>query len=932
MRPERWREVQALVEEALELDPDERGSLLDSRCRRDPSLKREVESLLYPTDQLEEFLQPDVTAPIRRAVERAMGKERPAAYSADPESGLGLDWTPKRIGSYRVERLLARTAFASVFSAFAEDGARVAVKVLHLGAGESLRRRFRVERNVLAQLDHPHIAKLLDEGTTRDGRLFLVLEFIEGRTITEYCDGEGLSLRERLDLFAQVCDAVHFAHRHLIVHRDLKPGNILVTSDGQPKLLDFGIAKVLDRSFPCTVLETTHGVRPMTPSYASPEQIFGQSISTASDTYSLGVLLFEIVSGEPPNDLAGLDLKEIRRRFRSQGVPRLRRLNGSPRLKGAAAWLRRKERISSLRIGNELESIVAMALRRRPERRYASAKDFARDVELLLCGRPVAALGNVFFYRTGKFLRRNAVALAAIAAAVGLSAFLGVETLRLRERVVAERDVARKMAGLMTDIFGQADPVRGGGTPITVLEAMDRGASQVVDSAQAEPEIQANLAGAIGSIYRSLANYPAAERYLALALKIRERSARTDQGDLASNLEEYAKLVIDRGDYRQGLELTRRAQSIRRKRVDSYPSAFVHASLLLSAVHLRTGEFWQAEEAARRAYDDSLKYEAHPALTAYAQKLLGEALLRQGRHREAAPWIEDSMRLLAESLGEAHPSLAGALMIGGELAFYLGEWRRSAELYGRAREICSTAYGDQHPLQSPILSGTARLHAARGEDDLSRSLLEESLRIRIAAYGEGSHSLVKNLWSLARVSQRMGSTGEAQRRLTQALTILESLDSPRTPNQELLLGKLLAELGRVESERSSGQESERHLRLALDHFRQLEAAETRLPSSAPARTLLELGEVFSANGSQQEAAEAWELSMRALRGDPRGSLNLPALETRAALLLRMGRIEEARPLARRVLRSGWRPHRFVELCREHGIGPATHPVDVPPGK
>jgi non-specific serine/threonine protein kinase/serine/threonine-protein kinase len=413
MTPERWSRVKSLFQAALDLPPAEREPMLRRRCERDPELLSEVLTLLerHRTDSFLETPAAEVAA---------------AAEEAPEAAGL-------RIGSYRVEREIGRGGMGAVYLAVRDDDEyrkEVAVKLVKRGMdADHVVRRFRNERQILAQLDHPGIAKLLDGGTTEDGRPYLVMELVHGEPITRYSESRGLGLGSRLELFRRVCGAVQYAHQNLVVHRDLKPSNILVTGEGHPKLLDFGIAKILDPTSGGDEATVT-AMRMLTPEYGSPEQVRGRPITTASDVYSLGVLLYELLAGRRPYRLATHAPEEVARAVCEQEPDRPSTATGNRRLVG------------------DLDTIVMKALQKEPGRRYGSVEQLSEDVRRYLVGLPVLARPDTVGYRAAKFVWRHrtgvaAAALATVSLLGGLGATLWQARVAEAERQRAEAERAR---------------------------------------------------------------------------------------------------------------------------------------------------------------------------------------------------------------------------------------------------------------------------------------------------------------------------------------------------------------------------------------------------------------------------------------------------------------------------------------------------------
>lgn len=417
--------IQEIFHEAIECDPRSRAELLSRACGDDTLMRQEVESLLWSFQEHQDFLQSPVFN---------LSAAEVIAQVLD-ESEKELSIVGQRVGPYRLTRQIGRGGMGAVYLAKRDDKQyeqQVAVKLIKRGMdSEEVLRRFRRERQILANLAHPYISRLLDGGITADGRPFFVMEYVEGQPIDEYASTQQLSTRERLEVFLTVCVAVQYAHQHKIIHRDLKPGNILITTDGTPRLLDFGIAKLLDNEhYAQSTAETATALRLLTPEYASPEQLRGRPLTVASDIYTLGIVLYELLTGRRPHEFQSRAPEEILQsmmgtemqkpsivisgpvRSPSNGTSTNRSstredINGS-----------RNEQPSKLRreLRGDLDNIVLMALRKEPDRRYSSVEKFAEDIRRHLDGLPIIARKDTFAYKSSKFLLRNKAAI--------LSAFL----------------------------------------------------------------------------------------------------------------------------------------------------------------------------------------------------------------------------------------------------------------------------------------------------------------------------------------------------------------------------------------------------------------------------------------------------------------------------------------------------------------------------
>lgn len=515
--------VKQLFHAARELTSNERQPFLDQNCGEDRDLRREIEALLKSSDETRGFLF-----------------EPPAHLAAEAFGGPDIASTNGRtIGRYKVLKRIGSGGMGDVYLAERADQQfemRVAVKLIKRGMDtESVLRHFRNERQILASLDHPNIARLLDGGETSDGLPYLVMEYIEGLPIEEYCNKQALTIPERLKLFREVCAAVSYAHRHLVIHRDIKRSNILVTAGGVPKLLDFGIAKILQTGEGAPTFATMTGQRLMTPEYASPEQVLGQSVTTATDVYSLGVILYELLTGQFPYRFASKTPQDIERVISTEQPEKpstaIARSDENPK-----SVSNRSDTVRSCKfLKGDLDNIVLMALRKEPERRYQSVEQFSEDIRRHLEARPVLARKDTAGYRAGKFVRRNKLALAA-AALIFVSLLGGIvattlEAYRTRQqKALAERrfNDVRKLAHSV--LFDYHDAIRDLPGSTKVRERLVRDALSYLDSlsgeARDDPALQRELAAA----YEKVGD-------------IRGGGASAHLGDEAGALESYTKAL-----------------------------------------------------------------------------------------------------------------------------------------------------------------------------------------------------------------------------------------------------------------------------------------------------------------------------------------------------------------------------------------------------
>src|ERR1700685_4557568 len=501
----RWQQIQALFDQLADVEIAERAAHLEKSCGDDTELRLSVTSLL----DLDRRREDPLLDAIGTAAESLLEDHRDRLIGT-------------RVGPYRVVSILGHGGMSTVYRGERDDSQyqqTVAIKVLqHAALHPRLRSRLHSERHILATLDHTSIARLIDSGDLEDGTPYLVMEHVDGESIDTYCDSRTLFVRERLELFIQVCAAVQYAHRNLVVHRDIKPSNIFVTAEGAPKLLDFGIAKLLaPESLSHTLPVTRLQERMLTPENAAPEQVLGRPITTATDSYALGVLLYLLLTGRSPYRLLSYSQLQLERAICMDDPRRPSQMVVS-KLKGETDADR--SRISDrrglspqrlrARLSGDLDAIVAMAMRKEPDRRYPSVEAFADDLQRALLGQPVRARQGDWRYNSAKFLRRNVfVVLGAAAVFVGLVVIAGMTLWQnhriglARDATAQERDRAQQVSAFLVDVFSQADPFNAQGREVTAKDLLDRGAAKITGTPHLQAEACAALLARIGLATRA---------------------------------------------------------------------------------------------------------------------------------------------------------------------------------------------------------------------------------------------------------------------------------------------------------------------------------------------------------------------------------------------------------------------------------------------
>lgn len=792
---DRFQRIKTLFQEAMERAPDTRPAFLAEACGPDEGLRREVERLLDASEEADQVF------------EHVTPYSLPDLLNSDGPSMVG-----RRVGSYHLTQVIGFGGMGTVYEAVRADDhyrKRVAIKLIKRGMDTDLAiRRFRHERQILANLNHRNIAGLLDGGVTDDGRPYFVMEYVDGVPITRYSDERRLALSARLQLFRQVCGAVQYAHRNLVVHRDLKPGNILVTTDGTVKLLDFGIAKFLgEQEDPDAAPLTRGGMRALTPEYASPEMIRGLPITTSADIYSLGIVLYELVAGRRPFRLADQTFTAIERIVCEEPPPK------PSAAAGPEAAERAGERNPSRyrkRLAGEVDNIVLMALRKEPERRYPSVEDLSQDLEKHLQGLPILAERDWAGYRLRKFVRRHLGAV--VAAGLVLVSLVGgiIITTRQAARAERERVKAEATTKFLSQILETAD--RGeSGKDATVVQAIDQAARRLDSALDEQPDVRAEIHSTLGFAYLSLAEYDRSERQFRAGLELSRQLYGSPSYQEALAINNIAAAVDGRGDateadslYREALQLAERSRNVPD---DFMATAYSNMGHSLSQL----GKFDEAEPYLRQAYELRRRSEPVPTMKhaqdlnnlavlsgnrghwAQAESLhrkavaivtrlygpnhnyasdvlngLAVALDEQGKYASAESAYVATLAIRRRVLGPEHPDYAATLFNYGMFLFARGRYREAAD---NAREVLSLrgkTLPDTHPAVAAALQTLGRSLDHLGDHDGAGQALEESLALRQKVYPPGHWLLATSTSVLGEHETLVGRYAAAERHLLAA--------------------------------------------------------------------------------------------------------------------------------------------------------------------
>ena len=852
LSPERWQQIDALFEAALARPPDQRAAFLEQACSGDAALRDEVFALIESDSEAEHALGESATH---------FAETLLSDLESDLDDGFDADRNgERRIGPYRLLEEIGRGGMGTVYRARRDDHLyqrQVALKLVKRGMdSDEILRRFRYERQILAGLEHPHIARLYDGGMHDDGRPYLAMEYVDGVTIDRYCDARKLNVEQRLSLFTTVCEAVQYAHQNLVVHRDLKPSNILVTDPdgglpgtGQVKLLDFGIAKLLSDEPPdVTVPITQTGVRVMTPEYASPEQARGDAITTASDVYALGVILYELLTGrrpfeDTPATSAGAGAAEHTPVRPSTAVTRAmerRRRDGTTEtVTPEALSTSRSTSLDRLqrRLRGDLDTIMLKALQHEPERRYASAEAFVEDIKRHLAGLPVQARPDTPGYRLRKFIQRHKAGVGAAAAFVVLLLAFAVAMLLQAQRIAAERDVARQerdkaaeVAAFLENLFDASDPfLEERLDTMQVHTLLLRGAGQVQDSLTDQPLVQAQMLTVIGRVYGRLGLDEEALPLLRQALAARRRLLGALHPEVAESLTELGTVLYDRGLYDEAEAAFREALAIRTTLNGTDHAAVAEAmnnhGLALHAL----GKHDEAEALFREALaiQQNVLGEEHASVAATLSTLaslledqgahdesethhraslamrralynpnhpniavglnnLAIFLRNQLRYDEAEPLLREAIRINRARLDPEHPHLITDLNILASVLRGKGDYEAADSLFREVLALRRKRLGPAHPDVSITLDSYAALLKEKGDFEGAERLQREAIAIARRAFGDEHMAVAITTGKLASILKALGDNAQALPVYRESLALLERLLPPDHPSTAVL--------------------------------------------------------------------------------------------------------------------------------------------------
>lgn len=740
--PSRFQRIAELFEEARSIERAARDRFLTERCAGDAELLAAVRSLLahHETDE----------APL---AEPAVSPEmvRQALDAGDPAP-------PETINQYRIKRLLGAGGMGAVYLAEQENPRReVAVKVVRPGvASAETLRRFELEAAVLGRLRHPGIAQIYDAGTYDDGtgpRPYFAMEYIEGEPLLEHARNHGLDTTARLRVFAQVCDAVHHAHQRGIIHRDLKPANILVDADGQPKILDFGVARATDSDIQASTLHTDLGRLIGTVAYMSPEQVGGRAdqIDTRSDVYALGVVLFELLADRLPYDLKGQVIAAAARVIAEEEPTSLTTISKSYR--------------------GDIDTIVHKAMEKAPDRRYQSASDFGADVRRFLQDEPIVARPATTAYQLRKFARRNrplvigvGAAFLALTAGVAASVTFALGQSRALALSEQQREIVAAVNDFLTeDLIEQADPRVEADRDLTLLEAIDRSVGRIEGRFADKPLVEANLRKTIGKAYSHLGRLDEAAEQLERALRLYQSRLDADDEEVLMCRMEVVANEMDRADFDTVEPELREMLTLQRRVLGDDHEQTMASINNLGVGLLKKGRYDEAEPMLKEALERRLRVlgeqDEHTATT---MNNLGVLYSDLGRREESAAMLERALPALRFASGDRHPQTLQTLANLGVLRYQLGDYDRAVEFLEEAKRLHAEVLGPGHADTLAVSSNLAAVYNRAGRPADGEALLRQTLTAQTDALGENHFNTLLTRMNLAKTDYDRADYARAQ--------------------------------------------------------------------------------------------------------------------------------------------------------------------------
>ena len=793
----RWERIQSLFHQTADLPPAEQDAFLQAACAHDSALIHEVSAMLKEDARPASLLERGIAGVAH-------------ALLNDPDPA---QFPRQQFGPYHLIRLLGEGGMGLVYLAERTDlGSLVAIKILRdAWLSPARRERFASEQRTLAQLNHASIARLYDADALPDGTPWFAMEYVEGVPLTEYSKLHASPLDTRIHLFRAVCEAVQYAHSQAVIHRDLKPSNILVKQDGSIRLLDFGIAKQLE-SLDTPVNQTMTGLRLMTPAYAAPEQIRGDRVGIHTDVYSLGVILFELLTGQLPFDLSNLTPAEAASIVAEHepGKPSSILRTGNPPPDVASlnksAW-------------SELDVLCLTAMHKDPARRYRSVEALIRDIDYYLRAEPLEARPDTFSYRVGKFVQRHqrmvVTSVAAIVLVLAMLSFFTVRLAKARNAALAEAARTQRIQKFMLNLFEGGDQAVGPSDSMRVITLVDRGAMEA-KTLNSDPKIQAELYQNLGDIYEKLGKFEQADALLQTALAQHQSLYGAYSLESAETLLELGLLRDAQGKFDDAERYVRQALAIDRQKLSPTHPALARATSALGKVLEDRGSY----DASIRVLEEAARLQSAQggSSTDLSETLseLANSHFYTGHYDASESLNQRVLGMDRQLYGDRHPHIADDLINLGAIKYDLGHYPE-AERYDRdALDITQSFYGLNHPATASALTILGRTLVSAGKSDEAAGMLRQALQIEEQVYGKVHPRVAGTLNELGKISQQQGKLDDAEADFRRMAGIYRTVYS----GKHYYIGIALCNLGGVLVDRKDYSGAEKSFQEALQIYSQ----------------------------------------------------------------------------------------------------------------
>ena len=836
MDKKRWKNTEAEFDAFFDLSESKKKERLETLREESPQLYEDLKNLLELAENSQNFLEEG-----RDKYLNTLFKDLAAESAPETEE----DFVPRKVGRYKLLKPIGRGGMGNVYLAERVDGLferKTAIKFVRTELNNrEVKKRFNREKKIQASLDHPSIARLYDASTDEHGVPFLVMEYVDGHPITTYSNENQLSVKQRVELFISVCQAVQYAHQNLIIHRDLKPSNIMVNPEGECKLLDFGIAKLLDQSGDLPEL-TRSGQQYFSMKYAAPEQIQNRPVNTLTDVYSLGVLLYQLLTGSLPYTITEqTTYGEFERKICDEPVPK-------------PSSIVRKSKDLYKQLQGDMDNIILKSLEKSPDRRYRSAEALADDLKRYLHNLPVSARPVGVVYRSRKFIQRNKKisSFAAVLLILILSGLYYHTTEISEERDIAEiqRDLAEleaaktaRVSEFVVSLFEQSDPYSSSGKELTVGNILAQGRDRI-ETLDEAPLVQAEMYMVLARVYRSLAEHETAHNLSGQALTLLENQALPDSVSLASAWTMRAYTLSSLGRYGEAEEAHRQALELTSP--ENKPVMAERLNNLGLAV-FSLGRLGESQELLEEALNLRRAELSESAELAASLNNLALVLAAQDKRKEAEPLYRAALEMRRSVLGNEHPTTTYSMTNLATLLDQMNHLEEAEAGYREALRLRRNIFGDDHPAVASVLYQIGWLQSRRGQLDQARVHLEEALEIRSRVLGADHPSTAVILNAVAVVATNMGEVDQAEQWLRRALSIYRSVFGDSHHDIALVIGNL----GKTMQVKGNFNEAERLLLQALEMNRRELGKEHR----HVADNLRSLAELELAEGNTKQAAD-----------------------------------------------------------------------------